>query len=204
MCGSLIASVVERGFSSVYPNLMSRIKFGQTELSQRRLPDRPDSGNLRAYTFSRGWVMAEEAKKSGCLKVAGFGALVLVGLGVIGALAGGDAPAGDASAPTAPPLAVTAQELFDAYSANEVAAQARFDGQRLAVTGVVQDIALDLLDEPVVSLQTSNEFMPVRAQFDKADAAATGALTKGQELTVTCGKVTEVVGTPMLDDCVLP
>lgn len=148
--------------------------------------------------------MAEEAKKGGCLKVAGIGALVLVGLGVIGALAGGDAPAGEAPAPAAPPLAVTAQELFDAYSANEVAAQARFDGQQIAVTGVVQDITLDLLDEPVVSLATSNQFMPVRLQFEKDDAAATGALAKGQTVTVTCGKIMEVVGTPSLDDCVLP
>lgn len=145
------------------------------------------------------------AKKGGCLKVAGIGALALVGLGVIGALAGGGAGSKpEAEAPAAPPLAITARELHAAYDANEVAAKARFDGQRLAVTGTIAGISLDLLDNPVVQLETANQFQSVQAKFAKEDAAATGALAKGQEITVICAKVTEVIGAPILDECALP
>lgn len=154
--------------------------------------------------------MADEVKRVGCLKMAGIGVGVLFVLSVIGAVAGGDRPAakpeaeaeGDAAAPA--PMAVTARELHAAFEANEVAAKAKFGDQRLAVTGTISGISLDLMDRPVVSLETENQFQSVQVKFDKDDAAATGALGKGQEITVTCAEVTEVIGVPILDECTLP
>ena len=148
--------------------------------------------------------MAEQGKRGGCLKVAGVGLGALVVLGVIGTLAGGggaDAPGTEAS--SAPALAISARDLHAAFDANEVAAKARFDGQRLAVTGTISSISLDFMDRPVVALETANQFQAVQATFAKDAAAATGALAKGQEITVTCGSVTEVVGVPVLGDCAL-
>lgn len=132
----------------------------------------------------------------------GLGALVVI---VVIGESLGDAPkdgaASEAAAAPAPALAITARELHEAFAANEVAAKARFDGQALAVTGVVQAVELDLLDNPQVRLAAGNDFEWVVASFEKDDAAVTGALSKGQEITLRCETVTEVIGNPMLDDC---
>jgi hypothetical protein len=136
--------------------------------------------------------------------MAGIGAAVLVGLGVIGAMAGGgDGAKPEADAPAQPPMAITARELHAAFDANEVAAKGRFDGQRLAVTGTISGVTLDLMDNPVVQLESASEFQPVQAKFGKDDAAATGALAKGQEITVICEEVAELIGAPILDGCKL-
>jgi hypothetical protein len=103
------------------------------------------------------------------------------------------------SAP-APARAVTAAELADAYEANEQRAQKEYGDQRLAVTGIVDGVALDMFDAPVVHL-ASGKFLPVQASFSKDFADQTSSLDKGNAVTVTCGKVSEIMGTPMLDDC---
>jgi hypothetical protein len=69
---------------------------------------------------------------------------------------------------------------------------------------VISAISLDFMDRPVVSLETSNQFMTVDATFDKDDAAKTGALAKGATITVTCTDLTESIGKPLLSDCQLP
>lgn len=107
-----------------------------------------------------------------------------------------------AAPPGAPaPLAVTAKELAAAFEANEVAAQQRYGGKLLAVTGTVAGITLDFMDEPVVQLEGANQFLPVQADFDKPDAAAVAALEKGRKLTVVCEELSEAIGSPMLDGC---
>jgi hypothetical protein len=148
------------------------------------------------------------AKKKGL----GKGCLVIVGiivvLMVIGAIAGGDqkpaaSNATEEKAEAAPARAVTAKELAQAYDANEAAAKKEYGDQRLSVTGVVAGVDLDFTDDPVVKLDGINQFMPVQASFEKDYSDATAALKKGQKITVTCDKLTEVIGTPMLDDCTM-
>jgi hypothetical protein len=119
--------------------------------------------------------------------------------------AGSSAGAGQAEAAAVPKaVEVTARDLFAAYEANEVAAKAEYGGKTLAVTGVISAISLDMFDKPVVSLKSSNPILTVDASFEKEDAARTGALKKGETVTVTCNELTEVVGKPMLTDCTLP
>lgn len=99
---------------------------------------------------------------------------------------------------------LTAQQLFNAYQNNEVAAQQALNGRSILISGVIDDITLDFMDEPVVSLATSNQFMSVQLDFDEEDAAMVSQLRSGQEFTALCDEVSEVAGTPMLDDCVVP
>ena len=76
-----------------------------------------------------------------------------------------------------------------------------YGGRRLAVTGIVSGVDLDMFDAPVVRLRGTNEFQDVQASFGKEFANETARLNKGDEVTVVCGKLTEVIGTPMLGDC---
>jgi len=99
---------------------------------------------------------------------------------------------------------LTAQQLFNAYQNNEVAAQQALSGRSILISGTIDDITLDFMDEPVVSLATSNQFMSVQLDFDEEDAAMVSALRSGEQFTALCEEVSEVAGTPMLDDCVVP
>lgn len=113
---------------------------------------------------------------------------------------------GEASvaAQTDPGMPVTAQELFAAYDENEVAAQQSYGDKVLLVSGTVSAVTLDFSDDPVVQLETSNQFSSVQASFDESFSTRAAALRKGQKVTVRCEKVTEVVGTPMLSGCTFP
>lgn len=58
-------------------------------------------------------------------------------------------------------------------------------------------------DAPVVSLPGADQFSHVQATFPKEATAVTSALKKGQKVTVICAKLTEVIGSPMLNECSL-
>lgn len=160
-----------------------------------------------------GAMMSEEGKtKSGLGKKLGIGCLVLIGavviLGVIGSMAGD--PEGRQVAasdvPAAAPkdvLETTAREIARAYQDNEMRAKQKFGGKTLKVSGVVAGVTLDFMDNPVLQLESDNEFMPAQASFTKEDSDAMAALNKGDKVTITCGTITEVASMPMLDDCTI-
>jgi hypothetical protein len=98
-----------------------------------------------------------------------------------------------------PALDVTAAELFEAYEANEVAADARFKDKTLEVTGLVEGIDKDFLDNAVVKLRTKNQFMSVMAYGVPMGVA--GALVKGQSVTFTCRGAGRTIGSPVVRGC---
>lgn len=147
-----------------------------------------------------------KAKKSpvkvGCLTVIGIIAVLLI----IGLFAGPQKSTGGSTSensPKAEAVAVTAEELFQAYQANEAAAQQQYGDKTLTVSGTVASIDLDITDDPVVMLRTSNEFMPVHAPLADESKPRAASLSKGQTVELTCSGVSEVISTPMLKDCVL-
>jgi hypothetical protein len=82
---------------------------------------------------------------------------------------------------------ISAQELVRMYEVNEVSADGHFKGIVLDVTGVVDKIGKDILDNPYVILKSSNDSFrarDVQAVFDKKDEAALSRLMPGQTVTV--------------------
>ena len=100
--------------------------------------------------------------------------------------------------------AVSSVELARAYNANEVNAQNTYGGKTLDVTGTITGVKLDLFNDPVIEMEGVNEFLPVQATFDKSYSKKVSALSKGQEITVRCTEITEVISAPMLSACTLP
>lgn len=149
---------------------------------------------------------APEAKR-GCGNTVLIIGAIIVGLIVLAALFGGgskNSATGGESATAGPARSVTAQDLFSAYQANEASAQQEYGDQSLAVSGTVDGVDLDFSNNPVVKLQTSNQFMSIQAQLTDASKSKASGLSKGQTVVLTCSSVSEVVGTPMLDDCEIP
>lgn len=100
-------------------------------------------------------------------------------------------------------LPVTATELYSAYEGNEVAADKQYKGKLLEVSGTVDAIDSSIGDKAVVRLQTPNSFMSVQAQGDDAFTDAAATLSKGQQVTMICKGDGEVIGSPMLKNCVI-
>jgi hypothetical protein len=99
-------------------------------------------------------------------------------------------------------LPVQAERLFLDYQKNEVAADQKYRGRRLLVTGMVTSVNEDFTDKVYLTLGTSNMFMGVHAGLEPSEVGRAGELSKGEEVTVLCSGGMMVVDSPMLDDCV--
>ena len=86
------------------------------------------------------------------------------------------------------PIEVTAAALFAAYNENEVAAKAKYGGKKLKVTGTVENISYDFMDQIYVTLATDEMFYSVQCYFISTQEAKVAELSKGQTITIigTC------------------
>lgn len=160
-----------------------------------------------------------EKRKSGIGKVFGIGCLGLFGIFVLLAAIGSEVEPTDnstattepesatetasqeAAAPAELPLEVTATELFQAYEYNEASAQSYFGGRMLLVSGTVDKVTLDLMDDPVIGLRTSNQFMSAQAALAENARDEARNYGPGDQVRLLCEDVSEVIGTPMLKNC---
>lgn len=149
---------------------------------------------------------AGKSASDSCIGVIIAGALILtLGYCMTG---GGDEKTGVADVATRDDLRasatkVSARELFRAYQANEASAQTQYGDQVLEVSGTVQSIDLDLVDDPVVRLETDNQYMSAMADLIDADKPRAANLIKGQQVTLLCEGVAEVIGSPSLRKCAI-
>mgnify|MGYP000897039659 CR=1 FL=1 len=142
---------------------------------------------------------------------------IFIGLMVIGYIAGKDqskdnasetaqaASSGETSPPAQPQKEIyqtTARKLFSAYDENEVATDERLKGKLVAVTGIVQSIDKDFTNSIIISLKTSNEFMPAHMQMKDSEKNTALTLKKGQKTEIICERMSRVVGTPSGRSCV--
>lgn len=94
---------------------------------------------------------------------------------------------------------ISARELYSAYEQNEVAADNKYKGKKLAVNGVIKDIGNDILDDSYITLKTGNLMGDVQCYLSKKEVAK---LSKGQLITVI-GKCTGLFGNVGLKNCKL-
>ena len=106
-----------------------------------------------------------------------------------------------AAAAAAGPIAVTADELAAAYDKDAVAADLRFDGRLVRVTGRHTGLSFGPSGDPVMLLGGENPVLGVSAAFDKVDAEKLAAIPVGSTTTVECLRVTYVATAPGLSEC---
>ena len=155
-------------------------------------------------------------KKALCLLLASVLALSLAACSESSAQdsqAGGEKNASSAAAePTEKPaeksdpaeqeaaIEVTAKELLKEYEADET-----YRDKLVTVTGIINDIGKDVLDDTYVAVGTGDdyEFTTVQCYFsDEGELAKVGDLEKGAEITVT-GTCDGLSINVLLKDCVL-
>lgn len=147
--------------------------------------------------------MAEDQarKRAGCGTWAiglVLAAIVLVLLFAM--LADSPAPQGEELAQAeAAAVPVAAGDLAQAFRDNEVAAEARFGGKPLLVTGAIALIGLNDAQEPYLALDGAD----VMVLLDRDAAAAVAGLANGDEVTALCTERLAMEGVLRLDGCVL-
>jgi len=139
--------------------------------------------------------------------VGGVFALIVL-LIIIGALVGPNqqsgsvSPGADSGAPPKPDFVVSAPDLCREYDANSIAADLKYKGKILEVSGIIKDINKDILNTIYVVLSSQNEASITDAQlyFSDAHEKEAAALSKGEYFGAVCrcdGKFMNV----LLKDC---
>ena len=98
-------------------------------------------------------------------------------------------------------IKVSAIQLYDAYQANEVSADAQYKGKTVQISGVVNSIAKDIVDTPYITLKTSeSSFFNVQCVFSKTDEALLTKIQKGQSIVLQ-GEVSGKMGNVLIRGC---
>lgn len=101
-----------------------------------------------------------------------------------------------------PALSVSAGQLYADYEANGVAADEKYKGKVLRVTGKVNSIDRDILETIYVTLQGDEYFGDVQCFFAEDHVRTASQLSKGQTITVK-GKCDGKLMNVMLKGCVI-
>lgn len=96
----------------------------------------------------------------------------------------------------------SAATLYSAYEENEVAADAKYKGQILEISGTISNIGKDIMNEPYVALKTGHVLGEVQCMFSKSDSNQLASLRKGQKITVK-GKCGGKMMNVILRNCVI-
>lgn len=97
-------------------------------------------------------------------------------------------------------IEVTANNLYSEYEANEVAADRKYKGNTIIVSGEIQKIAKEILGKPYVILGGEGFLDGVQCVFDRNQEGAVAKLSKGQSINIR-GKVSGKLGNVLLDNC---
>lgn len=98
---------------------------------------------------------------------------------------------------------IAAQQLAYEYETNTLAADSRYKGHHLAVSGTVTAISTDIGGSAYLTLVGLNEFQTVHAELrsDSVDTAAT--LRPGMPVKVQCTGNGDVLKSPLLKSCAI-
>jgi len=102
----------------------------------------------------------------------------------------------------APAMTVSASQLYADYEANGVAADEKYKGKVLLVTGKVNSIDRDIMETIYVTLQGDEYFGDVQCFFAEDHVSTASQLSKGQTVTVK-GKCEGKLMNVMLKGCVI-
>lgn len=107
----------------------------------------------------------------------------------------------EASVPAQEAIKVTATKLADEYKANEVAADAKYKGNLVEVSGTIGTIGKDITDTPYVTLTIGQyDILSVQCMFGRNDQTALASLSKGQSITLK-GEVSGKLGNVLVRGC---
>lgn len=96
---------------------------------------------------------------------------------------------------------ITASDLATEYKANQVAADEKYKGKTIEVSGTIYNIGKDILDAPYVTLNGVDMVTNIQCMFDKSDQSQLSSLSKDTKIVLR-GKVSgQVVFNVLMNNC---
>jgi len=83
-----------------------------------------------------------------------------------------------------PSYTLTAEQLYREYDSNEVSADAKYKGKVIIVSGTIQDIGKDIMDDAYIVIGGRGFLDGVQCTFTKGQQSSVARLSKGQRVTV--------------------
>lgn len=97
-------------------------------------------------------------------------------------------------------IKTTARSFYEEYDANEVAADDKYKNKKIAVTGVINGIGIDILDKPYITLRTG-DYGSIQCFF--IDKTVVKNLRKGSNITVVGSCSGKTLGNVIIFDTIL-
>lgn len=154
------------------------------------------------------WFLLKEGY-SRMARVLGFGWLavcmvitiqyIIIIIGIYRDLHSSDTPAETADSQAV--IKVSAQKLFEDYSNNELAADERYKGKTLLVSGTIDGTGDGFGDRPYLTLDSGNMFRSIHARLEPGEANKAAQLQKGQTVKIKCVGESSAFGSPSLSQC---
>lgn len=99
-------------------------------------------------------------------------------------------------------ITVSAVKLYQDYKANEVAADVKYKGNTLKVSGEVDSIGKDILDTPYITLKADQYGISnVQCMFSKKDVAVLAQVTQDTQITLQGTSAGLALLSPILRGC---
>ena len=98
---------------------------------------------------------------------------------------------------------LSADQLAREYENNEVAADAKYKGKIVIVSGTIQDIGKDVMDEPYIIIGGSGFLDGVQCFFTESEESSVAHLSKGQRVSVKGEVSGKIIGNVLVKKCSL-
>ncbi len=100
-------------------------------------------------------------------------------------------------------MKVSSETLRKAYSANQVSADQMYEGKLLEISGTVDTIGKDILDEAYITFEANDPyaFDKVQCMFKIMNEGDLATLSKGQPITVQGTMSGVVISGPLVRNC---
>jgi hypothetical protein len=108
--------------------------------------------------------------------------LIILG-GIVWSLLGGG-PTAPSASPSPVTITITAVQLWVDFDSDQDAANAKYRGKVINVTGIVNEIGIDRVDTPYVLLTSADGLFGVQCLFSSKDELRSAQLSQGQTLTI--------------------
>lgn len=100
-------------------------------------------------------------------------------------------------------IKLSSETLRKAYAANQVSADQMYDGKLLEISGTVDTIGKDILDEAYITFEANDPYAydEVQCMFKMANEGELATVSKGQPITVQGTMSGVVIAGPIVRNC---
>lgn len=102
-----------------------------------------------------------------------------------------------------PSYRLSADKLYSEYDANEVAADNKYKGKVVVVSGTIRDIGKDIIDQAYIVIGGDGFLDGVHCVFTEDQHSSFDRLSKGQNVTVKGEVSGKIMGSVLMNKCTL-